>query len=130
MILVDSSVWIDTLRGRATRQTHLFRAFAAADEALAIADLCLFEVLQGLKPESALNKTYERLREFAILPVGGEYFAVAAAKNSQFLRARGFQVTPVDCLLATYCIVNGLRLLTSDKDFEPFAIHLGLDLIR
>lgn len=130
MILVDSSVWIDILRGRTTRQTELLRGLTAADEGIAIADLCLYEVLQGVKPESELPKTYERLREFAILPVGGEYFAVTAARNSRFLRSRGCQVTPVDCLLATYCIVNGLRLLTSDKDFDAFATHLGLDLVR
>jgi predicted nucleic acid-binding protein len=95
-----------------------------------IADLCLFEVLQGVNPPPALIKARKLLREFAVIAVGGESVAVAAAQNAQVLRSRGIQVTTVDCLLATYCIMNGLRFLTADKDFEPFALHLGLDLVR
>lgn len=130
MILVDSSVWIDALRGTATRQTDLLHSLAADNQALGVPDLCLYEVLQGVKPASAMGATHDQLMEFPTLAVGGEYIAVTAARNSQFLRSKGYQVGTVDCLLATYCIVNGLRFLTADKDFDAFAAHLGLDLVR
>lgn len=129
MILVDSSVWIDLLRKRPTRETELMKRLSV-DEGLAVADVCLFEVLQGARPGAEFAKTHEMLREFHIIAVGGESIAVAAAQNAQVLRSRGFQATAIDCLLATYCIANGLRLLTADKDFNAFATHLGLDLIR
>ena len=129
MILVDSSVWIDVLRKRTTRQTDLLHRLAA-DETIAVADLCLFEVLQGANPPPALIKARELLGEFAVIAVGGESVAVAAAQNAQVLRSRGIQATTVDCLLATYCIMKGLRFLTAEKDFEPFALHLGLDLMK
>ena len=129
MIVVDSSVWIDSLRRRTTPQTELLDSLPPT-EAIAVPDLCLYEILQGIKPASAMSKVYEQLREFSIIPVGGEYIAVCAAQNAQLLKAHGIQVTAVDCLLATYCILNGVRLLTSDKDFEAFATHLGLDLVR
>jgi predicted nucleic acid-binding protein len=32
----------------------------------------------------------------------------------------------IDTLIATSCIEKGLVLLYSDKDFDPFVEHLGL----
>jgi predicted nucleic acid-binding protein len=43
------------------------------------------------------------------------------------LRALGVTVRkPIDCLIATYCIEEGVALLHRDRDFEPFVEHLGL----
>ena len=35
----------------------------------------------------------------------------------------------IDTLIATRCIVDGLTLLHSDRDFDPFAQHLGLRVL-
>ena len=32
----------------------------------------------------------------------------------------------IDTLIATRCIISGYSLLYSDRDFDPFAQHLGL----
>jgi len=32
-------------------------------------------------------------------------------------------------LIATYCIENGVTLLHSDRDFDPFARYLGLNTL-
>ena len=34
-----------------------------------------------------------------------------------------------DVLIATWCIAEGVPLLADDRDFEPFARHLGLQLL-
>ena len=34
-----------------------------------------------------------------------------------------------DVLIATCCIAEGVPLLADDRDFEPFARHLGLQLL-
>ena len=53
--------------------------------------------------------------------------ALQAADNYRFLRARGHTVRKtIDTLIATRCIVDGLMLLYSDRDFDPFVAHLGL----
>lgn len=31
----------------------------------------------------------------------------------------------IDCLIATFCIERGYRLLHNDKDFDVYAKHLG-----
>jgi hypothetical protein len=36
----------------------------------------------------------------------------------------------IDTLIATRCIEDGYTLLHSDRDFEPFVTHLGLQSVR
>ena len=91
MILVDSSVWIDYLRGTATPQTDKLDALLGV-KPLAIGDLIMTEVLRGCPSE----------REFTTVR------------------------KTIDTMIATRCIVDGLELLHSDHDFEPFERHLGL----
>ena len=50
MILVDSSVWIDYLRGVETRQAERLDVLLGV-EPLAVGDLILAEVLQGTTSE-------------------------------------------------------------------------------
>lgn len=128
MIMVDSSVWIDVLRNNPTPQTVLFERLAD-EQTIGIADLCLFEVLQGIRPGAPFDEVHRHLSTFTILPVGGESIAVDAARNAQIIRKHGFQTTGIDCLLATYCITNSIRFLTSDRDFKPYAEYLLLDLV-
>ncbi|NHO55465.1 VapC toxin family PIN domain ribonuclease, partial [Acetobacter estunensis] len=46
------------------------------------------------------------------------------------LRARGITIRKtIDTLIATRCIVSGYRLLYSDRDFDPFVTHLGLERV-
>ena len=53
--------------------------------------------------------------------------AIQAANNFRTLRSLGITVRKtVDTLTATSCIEKGLALLYSDKDFDPFVEHLGL----
>ena len=58
---------------------------------------------------------------------GGLELAIEAAKNFRKLRALGFTVRKtIDTVIATRCIMDGLELLHSDRDFDPFEKHLGL----
>ena len=50
MILVDSSVWVDYLRGNETKQTGRLDSLLGI-EPLAVGDLILAEVLQGTTSE-------------------------------------------------------------------------------
>ena len=64
---------------------------------------------------------------FAVIVIGSGPLAVHAARNYRTLRGRG--ITPrktVDTLIATRCILDGIPLLYSDRDFQPFVEHLGL----
>ena len=59
--------------------------------------------------------------------LGGLELAIEAAKNFRKLRALAFTVhKTIDTVIATRCIMDGLELLHSDCDLDPFEKHLGL----
>ena len=126
MILVDSSVWIDYFRGVSTHQTDRLDALLGA-EPLAIGDVILTEVLQGFVHERAFNRALALLTSLTLVEVGGQEIAIQAARNFRTLRVHGVTVRKtIDTLIATCCIERGHSLLYSDRDFEPFVAHLGL----
>jgi predicted nucleic acid-binding protein len=126
VILVDSSVWIDYFRGAANPQTGRLDALLG-EEALAIGDLMLTEVLQGFTRDRDFQRALELLEALETVEVGGRDISIQAARNFRLLRARGVTVRKtIDTLIATRCIADGHALLYSDRDFDPFVEHLGL----
>jgi len=56
--------------------------------------------------------------------------AVRSAQNYRVLRRHGLTVRKtIDCLIATWCIEHGIPLLYSDRDYQPFVKHLGLQAL-
>ncbi len=126
MILVDSSVWIDYFRGRITAQTEKLDRLLG-QELLAIGDLILTEVLQGFDNERDFSEAGKMLTSLDVVELGGREIAIQAAKNFRVLRRLGVTVRKtIDTVIATRCIESGLDLLHNDRDFDPFAKHLGL----
>ena len=126
MILVDSSVWIDYLRGHATAQADKLDALLGVVP-LAIGDLILTEVLQGCATHKEFNAVKRTLAELDLVVLGGEDVAIEAARNYRKLRALGLTVRKtIDTIIATRCIVSGYELLHNDRDFDAFEQHLGL----
>jgi hypothetical protein len=129
LILVDSSVWIDYFKGTITAQTEKLDSLLG-HEPLAIGDLILTEVLQGFADETDFNKARKMLTSLDVVELGGQEIAVQAAKNFRTLRRLGATVRKtVDTVIATRCIESGYDLLHSDRDFDPFAQHLGLRVV-
>jgi predicted nucleic acid-binding protein len=62
--------------------------------------------------------------------LGGRDIAIQAARNFRVLRSLGVTVRKtIDTVIATRCIESGHELLHSDRDFDPFAKHLGLRVV-
>ncbi|AWV04875.1 VapC toxin family PIN domain ribonuclease [Burkholderia sp. JP2-270] len=127
MTLVDSSVWIDYFRGKVSPETDKLDALLG-NEALLSGDLIVAEVLQGFSAESEFNLARQLLTtRLNVVSLVGTDNAVQAARNYRDLRARDVTIRKtVDTLIATYGIENGVSLLYSDRDFDPFVQYLGL----
>lgn len=126
MILVDSSVWIDAVRGRITPTTRKLRDLIGKEPVL-IGDLMIAEVLQGCDDEEDFRQTQARLDLANPIVISNALVAVQAARHYRHLRSLGITVRKtIDTLIATRCILDDLPLLFSDRDFEPFVAHLGL----
>lgn len=126
MILVDSSVWIDYARLTSTPQTDRLDALLGSNQ-LMCADLIMAEVLQGTDNDRDFKQFLGLFQSMPVITISDQAIAIAAAQNYRRLRAKGATVRKtIDCLIATRCIVDGLTLLYSDRDFDPFVEHLGL----
>lgn len=129
MILVDSSVWIDYFKGRITAQTDKLDQLLG-HEPLAIDDLILTEILQGFPDERDFNEARKMLTSLMVVELGGQEIAIQAAKNFRALRVLGVTVRKtIDTVIATRCIESGFDLMHNDRDFDPFAKHLGLRVV-
>jgi len=126
MIFVDSSVWIDYFRGIATPQSAKLHALLGV-ELLTTGDQVLTEVLQGFTHLRDFNTALGLFASLSVIEVGGRDLAIQAARNFRMLRECGVTVRKtIDTLIATRCLQDGYALLHSDRDFDPFVIHLGL----
>ena len=120
MILVDSSVRIDYFNGKPTPQADRLDVLPGQEQ-IAIGDLLLTEVLQGFDNDSDFAAALDLLTVLDVIKIGGQDVIVQAARNYRTLRSLGITVRKtIDTLIATRCIVNGLPLLYSDRDFDPF----------
>ena len=122
MVLVDSTVWIDLLRNRATVHVVRLRKLVELGEAAA-APVILQEVLQGAADRAAFAKLQ---RYFLGIPLAGTGRVVElhVAAAELYARARWRAVTPRsshDCLIAVIAIEADMPLLHDDRDFERLA---------
>lgn len=114
MIIADSDVLIDALRGRNPSAAKL-RELLLVDT-LATTVISCFELLSGAKTERELGRVSALLGPLDILPVD-EQAAAAGARRT--LEAVGLTIGAADYLVAGVCISRSLGLLTRNrKHFE------------
>ena len=129
MIVVDSSVWIGHFRDLPTQSVRKLRTLADPG-AVIVGDLILMEVLQGARDEAHAARIEGALRQFTVRPMLGDKLASQAARYYRALRGKGITIRKAaDVAIATFCIAEGYALLHDDRDFAPFARHLGLRTI-
>jgi len=127
MILADTSVWIDFLRGADSPHRRALHDLIENDEDVCITGIILTEVLQGIRDEKDYKLTREYLLEFSVFHPEGTATYLEAARIYRDCRKRGGTVRKtVDCVIAAICIENGLILLHKDRDFDLIEEHAGL----
>lgn len=126
MIVVDSAVWIDFFNGaRSEAADRLDQALG--EEPVAVGDIILVEVLQGFRRDADYRTARRVLTALPVLDMLGAAAAVRSAEAYRSLRRRGVTIRKtVDVVIASYCVGADLPLLFSDRDFQPFVDHLGL----
>jgi predicted nucleic acid-binding protein len=130
MILVDSTVWVDYFNGRITPETTSLDKLLGTDEII-IGDIILAEVLQGFRSDQDFDTAQQALLKFKQVSLLNPDLAIRCARNYRQLRKAGLTIRKtIDCFIATYCIENHVELLHSDRDFDPFEQHLGLQVVH
>jgi predicted nucleic acid-binding protein len=98
---------------------------------MALTDLILCEVLQGIRKQADFIRVRDHLLRFEVFPGGGVNLAIAAARNYRTLRQSGYTVSKtIDCWIATFCLEGDHQLLHRDHDFDAFEKVLGLQVVH
>ncbi len=130
MVIVDTTVLVDYLRGLRNAETDYFDREIGRLR-FGLTDLILCEVLQGIRDERAFTRVLRELRRFEVFDTGGQELAIAAARNFRSLQQHGRTVRKtIACLIATFCLRDGHSLLHRDRDFDHFEQILGLAVIH
>jgi len=122
LILVDTSVWIDLLRGVDSPHRLVLHRLIDAEQDVCLADIILAEVLQGIRSDGDFRAVKRYLMEFPIYRLEGVESYVSAALLYRRCRKSGITLRGVvDCLIARIAIENGLVIMHKDRDFERIA---------
>lgn len=119
MVLVDTSVWIETFHAR-----HPLRLDRLVDfDDVVVCLPVIQEVLQGFRDEAAFRLARESM---LALPIVESPLTVAVVEEAVALyrAARRQGLIPrssVDCLVAACALRNGLAVLHRDRDFPLLA---------
>ncbi len=122
MLLVDSSVWIDWLRGVGTDAVRFVQAREAQEE-LALTQMVYLEVLQGVSSQRQFAATQRVLgAQTMLLPLDELETFEAAAHLYRRARQQGFTIRKsTDCLIAAVALEHGAMLVHNDRDFLALA---------
>lgn len=131
MIVVDSSVWIELLRGHDGEHVQRLTTLAATTRGqILVGDIVLLEVLRGARNDDEAAVIEQMLSRFQMVRMVGPTLARQAASAYRLLRQRGITVAKtMDLIIGSYCVATGHTLLARDRDFEPMIVHLGLQMV-
>jgi predicted nucleic acid-binding protein len=121
MLLLDSSVWIDIHRARATTATRYVEAREEYEE-IATTGIIFQEVLQGIRERADYEHMRQVLWSTLILEPRELSTYEIAAQLYRAARSAGLTVRkPNDCLIAAIALEHGALLVHNDRDFLALA---------
>jgi predicted nucleic acid-binding protein len=126
MVLIDTSAWVEFLRGTGSPVCERVDAVLGSDTATC--DAVRMEVLAGARNEGHLADLRGLLARSTLLPIRAVDYEEAAALYRTCRRKGDTVRRLVDCLIAAVAIRSSVPLLQSDHDFVVLARHTPLDL--
>lgn len=126
MILIDTSAWVEFLRGTDSAVCERVDELLAAD--FAICDPVRMEVLAGARDAHHLGNLRRLLARASVIPTNPVDYDQAAVLY-RTCRHNGETVRKlVDCLIAAATLRAGASILHADVDFDVLARHTTLQV--
>ena len=127
MILVDTSVLIDYLKGQENRKTNLFHIVMERGIPYGISNIIYLELLQGARSTAEFDTLKEYLETLEFFEISDDRKTYEnIARLNILCRSSGVTVrNTIDLIIAQIAIDNNLMLLHNDKDFDRIASVTG-----
>ena len=126
MIVADTSVWIDYVKGIDAPHTNILD-YELIYNRVVTGDIIMVEFLQGFKNDREYLIAKQIMENLEYRDFLGKEIAIQAANNYRKLRKQGITVRKtIDVIIATFCIENRFPLIHNDRDFDPMEEILGL----
>jgi len=118
MLLVDSTVWIDWLRGNDTDAVRFVQSRESQEE-LALTQMIYLEVLQGVISQRQFEATRRVLgAQTLVQPLEPVATFEDAAQLYRSARQQGLTIRkPTDCLIAAIALEQNALLVHNDRNF-------------
>ncbi|MCD6224312.1 MAG: PIN domain-containing protein [Deltaproteobacteria bacterium] len=123
-VLLDTSVWIDALRGKTSKIVATTQELLKDDSVLTCGPV-IFEIKRGLRPKE--RKKILPLFDALIRLSVDETLWDAAGDLDASLRKKGITIPPMDVIIAQICLYYKVCLFTMDKHFSSVP---GLKLFK
>ncbi len=123
MILIDTSAWVDYLRGVDTPATAAVRDLIVGRlDDLVMCEPIAMELLAGAADPAALHRIEPVTEGLPSLDVEPATDFRAAAALHRIARSHGETVRSIlDCMIAAVALRHGATLIHKDRDFEVLA---------
>lgn len=129
-VLVDTSAWVEYLRGTGSRHNVWLRDAVAAEQPLGWTDPVLYELTAGARSRDRAHELRALLVRGPVLPVAGLGDWEDAARLYRSARTRGLTVrSTIDCLIAAVALRTASPVLAADGDFGSLAEVSDLELL-
>ena len=121
-VLVDTSAWVEYLRGTDSPYTSYVREAILADRLLAWTEPILYELTAGARSPRRAGELRALLLRGPMLAVDGLQDWERAAQLYRSARSKGLTVrSTIDCLIAAVALRTDIPVLARDRDFEALA---------
>ena len=114
-VLLDTSVWIDALRGKTPGIVAVTQGLLNDDRVLTCGPV-IFEIKRGLRPPE--KKKVLPLFDALIRLSFDEIVWDAAGDLDASLRKKGITIPPMDVIIAQVCLYHKVFLFTLDEHFH------------
>jgi len=131
ILLFDTSIWIDYLRGQETSKVNLLDEYLLNTDVLQICPPIIQEILQGIRQDEQFSKIKKNLDRLLCLQIDAKEAAFGAAELYRNLRKKGITIRkPNDCLIAFYAISFDVELVHNDSDFDLMIDHTPIKIYQ
>jgi hypothetical protein len=131
VIVVDTSAWIELVRGTGSPVQQRLHAAMMGRESIAVTEVVVGEVLAGAGTAREFHELRGMLLSFPVLSLRGLSGFERASELARECRRAGEALRRglLDCLVAVPAIEAGASVLHRDHDFDVLSRHTALQVV-